>query len=299
MISENVKEFCCEDISLIENYEQAMNDDTQIWHCHHRLEIVGDKITSMEELIKSGLYYNRPAKELIFLTVHNHMSLHALNRTDETLYAIGSANRNKKFSEEYCKKLSESQKNSVKKHETMQSEEYREKCRQSKLGERNPNFGKKLTDEEKRIRSEKLKGKPNHPQSKETREKLSKINKGKHLSEEVKIKISNSLKGRKLNEAQKERYKMSWNEDRKKEVSNRFKGIPKSTETKKKMSDSAKKRLSDENVRKRLSESIKNSEKYKQAMANRKGDHFFNNGVINVRSKECPEGFVPGRIRRN
>ena len=29
-----------------------------------------------------------------------------------------------------------------------------------------------------------------------------------------------------------------------------------------------------------------------------KGMRFFNNGKINIRAKECPEGFVPGRIKK-
>lgn len=29
-----------------------------------------------------------------------------------------------------------------------------------------------------------------------------------------------------------------------------------------------------------------------------KGMHFFNNGKINIRAKECPDGFVPGRIKK-
>ena len=35
---ESVKKYCCEDISLIENYIEAVSDDSQVWHCHHRLE---------------------------------------------------------------------------------------------------------------------------------------------------------------------------------------------------------------------------------------------------------------------
>ena len=65
---------CNEDISLIENYEQAINDDTQMWDCHHRKET--DENLTMKELKELGLYFNRPANELIFLTHSEHMSLH-------------------------------------------------------------------------------------------------------------------------------------------------------------------------------------------------------------------------------
>ena len=69
-----VKQFCNEDISLIENYQEAINDTKQTWHCHHRLEIELNK--SENELTNMNLYYNRPASELIFLTSLEHKSMH-------------------------------------------------------------------------------------------------------------------------------------------------------------------------------------------------------------------------------
>ena len=66
--------YCCEDISLIENYDKAVSDTENIWHCHHRRETI-ENLTSYE-LIKLDLYYGRPASELVFLTQFDHMSLH-------------------------------------------------------------------------------------------------------------------------------------------------------------------------------------------------------------------------------
>ena len=75
MISKRtIKKYCCEDISLIENYNEAVNDTTQIWDCHHRKEIELNK--NRQELIDIRLYYNRPASELIFLTHNEHSALH-------------------------------------------------------------------------------------------------------------------------------------------------------------------------------------------------------------------------------
>ena len=77
MISKNLyrlKKFCCEDISLIENYNEAVNDTTQIWDCHHRKEIELNK--KAQELIDMGLYYNRPVSELIFLPHNEHLRMH-------------------------------------------------------------------------------------------------------------------------------------------------------------------------------------------------------------------------------
>lgn len=75
MINEKyAKEFCLEDISLIENYGAAVSDTTQTWHCHHRLET--EQNMSVEELKFCSEYINLPASRLIFLTPHDHLSLH-------------------------------------------------------------------------------------------------------------------------------------------------------------------------------------------------------------------------------
>lgn len=70
-----VKKYCCEDISLIENYEVAINS-SEMYQCHHRLEIQNNKILNTNELKAMNMYYNRPASELIFLTSIEHKSMH-------------------------------------------------------------------------------------------------------------------------------------------------------------------------------------------------------------------------------
>ena len=70
------KSFCCEDLSLIENYELAIADTTQTWECHHRGEVLPCGRFSRDDLKKFGLYYKRPAAELIFLTKAEHTRLH-------------------------------------------------------------------------------------------------------------------------------------------------------------------------------------------------------------------------------
>ena len=72
----NVKKFCRDDISMIENYDKAIADDTQVWDCHHRRET----IYSVKDLQDIGEYYNRPACELIFLTKSEHTRLHHLGK---------------------------------------------------------------------------------------------------------------------------------------------------------------------------------------------------------------------------
>lgn len=78
MICEStVKKYCCEDISLIENYEEAVNSNEK-WECHHK----NGEIYTHQELIDKDLYWNRPANELIFLSKHQHASFHlTINNT--------------------------------------------------------------------------------------------------------------------------------------------------------------------------------------------------------------------------
>ena len=56
-------------------------------------------------------------------------------------------------------------------------------------------------------------------------------------------------------------------------------------------SEETKNKLSESNKGKRLSEETK-----MKISEYNKGNRWFNNGEINIRAKECPEGFIPGRI---
>ena len=187
----------CKEYENIENYEAAKKDNFKGWDCHHRLQTWTSDgkrravdITAAE-LIALGMYYNRPADELIFLTESEHISLHKKGNT----YFKG-----KRHTEEAKKKISEAQKGE----------------NNSMHGKSPWNKGKKMSEEYCRKNSESHKGKPSP-------------NKGKHLSAEIKKKISDTLKG-------------------------------KSNAT--------------------------------------KGRHWYNNGKINIMSKECPDGFTPGQLHK-
>ena len=65
-------EYFCKDYENIENYEKALADNFKGWQCHHRM---GAEL-SRKELKALDMYYNRPAEELIFLTISEHTSLH-------------------------------------------------------------------------------------------------------------------------------------------------------------------------------------------------------------------------------
>lgn len=75
-------ELYCDNIENVENYEKAKADNFKGWQCHHRLETHNSNgerrlvdITP-KELIALGMYYHRPANELIFLTTKEHRYLH-------------------------------------------------------------------------------------------------------------------------------------------------------------------------------------------------------------------------------
>lgn len=77
----NLRRMCREDLSLIENYDKAINDNTQMWVLHHRDEVrhlPSGMIVfrSKQELIDNGRYYYCPANELIFMTRSEHGYLH-------------------------------------------------------------------------------------------------------------------------------------------------------------------------------------------------------------------------------
>lgn len=79
MINEKyAKSYCSEDISLIENYQDAISDEEKMWEIHHRSECDenGRTLFTRTQLKEMGLYFKRPASELIFVTRSMHWKLH-------------------------------------------------------------------------------------------------------------------------------------------------------------------------------------------------------------------------------
>lgn len=70
--------YCKDDVTKIENYAEAVADKTATWHCHHRLELTldGEHARTKQELIRMGMYYNRPHYELILLRPDVHSKIH-------------------------------------------------------------------------------------------------------------------------------------------------------------------------------------------------------------------------------
>ena len=73
----------------IENFKEANEDNYMGWCIHHRLEINPDGTPgkTVKMLLAENLYYMRPASELIFLRVSEHLKLHHTHTAD----AIGQA----------------------------------------------------------------------------------------------------------------------------------------------------------------------------------------------------------------
>lgn len=103
MVSEKLELYCSEDPSLIENYDKAINDNTQTWVCHHRLE--NELKVCRNYLLNHDLYFNRPASELILLTREEHCRLHSTFNRQLKYYA--SKPRKRKCPDELKKKASE------------------------------------------------------------------------------------------------------------------------------------------------------------------------------------------------
>ena len=141
----------CKDYENIENYEKALKDNFKGWHCHHRLETHnsdGERRLvdiSQKELIALGMYYHRPASELIFLIIKEHNAF----------------NKGKKLSDECKKKIGAANK-----------------------GENNGMYGKHHSEETKNKIAETLKGKNTWAKGKklseDTKKKIGEASKGKH-----------------------------------------------------------------------------------------------------------------------
>ena len=192
----NWKKYCSEPLDNIENYQQALVEGFAGWCIHHRREIKPDGTrVSMKELKSNGLYYDRPASELVFMRFGEHTSLHMLGNkymkgkqlSEEARKKMSEAHIGRTLSEEHCQKIAESLKG---KHQTQESRQ------KNSLA----HIGKHHSDETRKKLSEAFSGK-NHPffgkhHSEETRKKLSEARKGMTFSEEHRQKLSKVRKGK-------------------------------------------------------------------------------------------------------
>ena len=82
------RHYCTDPLDKIEHYEEALAECFKGWCIHHRLEIQQDKRVSRQELKDKGLYYDRPASELIFMRKREH---HRLHNADEGNFWFGKS----------------------------------------------------------------------------------------------------------------------------------------------------------------------------------------------------------------
>ena len=170
----NFEKFC-KDFENIENYEKAKADDFKGWCVHHRLQTWnsdGERRLvniSAAELQALGMYYNRPAEELIFLTSSEHSILHNKGEShpfygkhlpEEHKNKIGEGNRGKQLTEETKHKIS------LAKIGKPKSVETRRKMAEAHTG--------KHHSEETKLKI----GEASRNSSEETRKKLSAVTKG-------------------------------------------------------------------------------------------------------------------------
>lgn len=147
---QNSNAFCAEDISNIENYEKAVEDKTQTWDCHHRAEILPCGRFSTDDLKKFGLYFHRPASELIFLTKPEHTRIHNTGKqvSDDTKQKISLTRKERIASGDIVVDTSSchTQEANAKISEKA-IERYKDKTK-------HPMFGKQMSDETKKLISD-------------------------------------------------------------------------------------------------------------------------------------------------
>ena len=160
MINERqAHKYCRDDISKIENYEEAIRDNTQTWHLHHRLELTldGEFALTPEQLKMHDMYYNRPYYELIFLTPAEHIRIHhkgennpqyGKHHSEDTRRKISDTLKGRTVTDETRRKISDAMKGRTVTDET------RRKMSEAMKGENNPQYGKHRSEDTRRKMSE-------------------------------------------------------------------------------------------------------------------------------------------------
>lgn len=136
MISEGqALKYCCEDVSKIENYEKAVAD-SETWDCHHRAEILPCGNFSIADLKKFGLYWHRPACELIFMLHSEHIKLHTAG--------VAKSAKHKESMAKFMRGRYVGKSNPNYGHRW--TDEMRKRVGESRSGEKSPWFGRHHTE---------------------------------------------------------------------------------------------------------------------------------------------------------
>lgn len=176
MISDYQKRYC-DEIHLIENYEEAVSDKEQVWDIHHRKET--EENFTRKDLIKMGLYYHRPPCELIFIPHPEHIRMHhkGKKRPSEVVKKVADSNRGHKRTQEQRKRISDSHKGQIPPNKGVHGVYHHTDEAKHKISKRFK--GIKLSEEHKaklrKPKSESAKANMRKPKSEEHIAKLSKI----------------------------------------------------------------------------------------------------------------------------
>ena len=152
----SAKSFCKDDYTKIENYKEAVNDNTQTWDLHHRNEFTldGKFAHTSKELKAMNMYFKRPANELIFLTPSEHRHMHNMNMTDETRKKISYTLKGHSVSDESRLKMKINGGHTSYWKGKRMSDEARKKMSAAKKGKAGPMKGKHHSEETRRKISE-------------------------------------------------------------------------------------------------------------------------------------------------
>lgn len=156
-----------EDPSLIENYVEAVSSP-ELWVVHHRIEDL--MVGNIDDFIRVGAYYDRPARELIFMKSSDHNSHHHKGQTswckgevvpDDVRRKISRSSVGKKHSVETRRRMSETRRganNSFcgKHHSEETIQKLKLKC--GRKGFEHHNYGKSTPDDVRQKISQARKG---------------------------------------------------------------------------------------------------------------------------------------------
>ena len=223
--------------------------------CYFSEESKRKKIESMKRFYKNKIW-TEEEKERFRYWKGKHHTLEQIRKNSESHKGLNKYPK----SEEHKRKISESLKGNI-------------------PGNKGMKMSKEFCEKQHLIKTELY----SSEKGELTKQKLRQANLGKHHSEETKRKMSISSTGRKHSE------------ETKKMLSEKFKGRTFSEDWLKHIRESR----SSEEYRKKMSDIHKGrkfTDEHKQHIREaQKQFHWYTNGIKNVRAKECPDGFVPGR----
>lgn len=105
--SKMAQRYCCEPIESIQGFKAA-SESSEKYHIHHKFEEMGLSIVDLKEL---GMYYNRPACELVFMNGREHIRMHSTRDLSEAYkHILWKPGHVPEFTETHRRHISEAKK---------------------------------------------------------------------------------------------------------------------------------------------------------------------------------------------